>query len=198
MKERISGFSIKAKLILFSLCISLIPIASITTIYYLNAINELKRNKFNELRAVGESKKLHVLTFMQAKRDLAVDFSSDGFIRDAVKKINEYKSPPDVVNALNRHLSENKKPLDPHITSIEIANKNGIIIASTNGILMGRDAWDVSNYEAFKQSIDKGCGKTFVDRPSYCASANANVLPIYSPIISKVINGAEYNTFPKK
>lgn len=184
MKEKFSWFSIKAKLILFSLCISLVPIASITTIYYRNVINELERNKFNELRAVGESKKLHVLTFMQAKRDRAVDLSSDGFIRDAVKKINEYESLPDVANALSRYLSETKKPLDPDIASIEIANTNGRIITSTNKILTGRDAWDLSNVEAFKQSIDKGYGKTFVDRPSYCALANANVLPIYSPIIS--------------
>ncbi|MDO8141075.1 MAG: diguanylate cyclase [Candidatus Brocadiales bacterium] len=181
MKEKISGFSIKAKLILFSLCISLIPIATVTAIYYLNAANELKRNKFDELRAVGKSKKLHVLSFIQAKRDRAADFSSDGFVREFVKKINEYKSLPDAVNALNRHLMENKKPLDPHITSIEIANKNGIVIASTHEALMGND---VSNYEGFKQSINKSYGSTFVDRPGYCDTANANVLPMYSPIIS--------------
>jgi diguanylate cyclase (GGDEF)-like protein/PAS domain S-box-containing protein len=115
---------------------------------------------------------------MQAKRDRVVDFSSDGFIRNAVKKINESKSLP---NVLNRHLSENKKPLDPHITSIEIANKKGIVIASTHEVLMGND---VSNYEAFKRSIDKGYGKTFVGRPGYCSAANANVLSIYAPIIS--------------
>ncbi|MBI2471160.1 MAG: diguanylate cyclase [Planctomycetes bacterium] len=181
MKEKITRFSIKTKLVIFSLCISLIPITSVTTIYYFNAVNELKRNKFDELRAVGKSKKLHIMSFVQAKRDRAVDFSSDGFIRESVKKINEYKSPPDVVNTLNRHLLENKKPLDPHITSIEVANKNGIVIASTHEALMGSV---VANYEGFKQSINGGYGNAFVDPPGYCDTANANVLPVYSPIIS--------------
>src|SRR3990167_4860497 len=112
--------TIKSKLILFSLCISLIPISVITTVYYINARSTLKNHTLRELTAIAESKRIHIMSFMNGKRGRAVDFSSDGFIRDGLEAISQGRGRPNAVADLNRHLKSNKKRLDPHIVAIDV------------------------------------------------------------------------------
>src|SRR3989338_10499961 len=81
--------SIKGKLLLFALCISLIPIAVITSVYYLNARSTLKRETLDWLTAVAESRKAHVMEFLEAKKGRAIDFSSAGVIKDSLEKRSE-------------------------------------------------------------------------------------------------------------
>ncbi len=152
--------SIKAKLILFTLCISLIPISIITTIYYLNARSALKKQILRELTAIAESKKLHVETFLNAIKVRTADFSSDGFIRDSLNKINhEGLLKQDAVINLNKHLKDNKLPLDPDIAAITILDKAGMVIASTVESTIGKD---LSDYEVYVHVIDKDINKVFI------------------------------------
>ena len=143
-------YSLKAKLLILGLCISLIPIATITTISYFNARNAMKRQIMQDLTAVAESRKAHVLEFLEAKEGRTIDFCSDGFIRDSLEKINRGVSlRQDNVTALNRHLSMNKMPLDPYIAAIEVVDMDGKVTASTNETMIGRD---VSGQEIYKKS----------------------------------------------
>ncbi len=80
--------SIKGRLLIFSLCISLIPIFAITTMGYFHATRTLKKQTLEWLTAVAESRKIHAQSFMEAKSGRAVDFGSDGFIRDTLETIN--------------------------------------------------------------------------------------------------------------
>ncbi len=59
--------SIKAKLLIFILCISLIPISVDATVNYLNARSALKRQIMQDLTAVAESRRAHVLAFMDVR-----------------------------------------------------------------------------------------------------------------------------------
>ncbi len=81
--------SIKHKLIVFTLCISLVPISVIALVYYIYARNELRQQINEKMIAIAESKKLHVDTFLKAIENRAVDFSSDGFIRRNLSIINQ-------------------------------------------------------------------------------------------------------------
>ena len=74
------------------------------------------------------------ITHLEAR---AMDFSSDGFIRDVTKKIIQENSDTDVED-LAYHLITNKKSLDKTISSIYILDLNGRVIASTDRSEIGR------------------------------------------------------------
>ena len=80
--------SIKSKLLIFGLCISLIPIAIITNIFYFYASSALKEQTIRWLKAVAEARESHVIEFIEAKKARATDFASDGFIRDNLEKVS--------------------------------------------------------------------------------------------------------------
>ncbi|MEK6622040.1 MAG: hypothetical protein AABZ13_06120, partial [Planctomycetota bacterium] len=123
--------SIKGRLIFFSLCISLIPIAVITTTYYFNARRILTRHEQDEMASIVELKKRRVLCFLDARSGRVIDFSSDGFIKDSLEAITRGGVHKDeAIIGLSRHLSTNKKPLDHYIMAIAVVNKDGKVIAS--------------------------------------------------------------------
>ncbi|MFQ5956492.1 MAG: HAMP domain-containing protein, partial [Candidatus Brocadiales bacterium] len=177
--------SIRGKLLIFGLCISLIPIAIITTIYYFNARNTLKKQTLEWLTAVAESRKIHLLEFMEGRKGRVIDFSSDGFIRDSLKKINRGKSlnKDEAVIALNRHLSVNKKPLDPRIAEIAVLDTNGNVVASTSEKLIGKD---MSGQEIFMQAIVKSHKETHVLPPRYIPFLDMNCICVSAPLVSRV------------
>ncbi|MEE9558419.1 MAG: diguanylate cyclase, partial [Candidatus Brocadiales bacterium] len=176
--------SIKGKLLIFSLCISLIPIAVITNVYYLNARSALRRQIMQDMTAIAESKKAHVIEFLEAKRGRTVDFSSDGFIRDSLEKINLGEFPKqDNVIALNRHLLRNKKPLDPYIEGIEVVDMDGRVVAATHGTLIGQDI-SVKNV-AFRRARDKGYTETCFGQPHYTPYLDADTICIATPITTR-------------
>ncbi|MFQ5957318.1 MAG: cache domain-containing protein, partial [Candidatus Brocadiales bacterium] len=176
-------WSIKGRLILFSLCISLIPIAVITTIYYLNARNTLKKQTMERLEAVAESKKTHILQFMENKKGRAVDFSSDGFIRDSLEEINRGESPKqDNVSALNRHLSVNKRPLDTYIEGIEVVNLKGKVVASTHEAMIGND---VSSHNQYIRIVTEGYSEPYVGQPHYSPYLDAMCICVSAPLTSR-------------
>ncbi|OHC04772.1 MAG: hypothetical protein A3H23_04570 [Planctomycetes bacterium RIFCSPLOWO2_12_FULL_40_19] len=177
------GLSIKCKLLLFTLCISLIPIASITTLYYINAHNIIKQHKLDDLTAIAESRKIHIMSFLEAKKDRALDYSTDGFIREKLETINhgDFYSKKEAVIALNRHLSVNKKPIDHHIIAINIVNRYGKIVASTNETLIGRD---IPDQEAIAKIMDKIYDKPCISQPYYTPLLNTKCIDVSAPIIS--------------
>ncbi|MGR3175542.1 MAG: sensor histidine kinase [Candidatus Scalindua sp.] len=157
--------SIETRLLVFGLCISLIPISIITTIYYLNARSALKEQILKDFHAIAESKKIQTLFFMEARKDRAIDFSSDGFIRDSLEKINRGDIEKDkVVITLNKHLLLNKKPLDHYLVAIDVVGIDGTIVSSTVGESIGRKVCD---YEEFLQLINGVYGDIYINEPHY-------------------------------
>ncbi len=172
------GLSIKNKLLIFALCVSLIPITILTVIGYINAMSFLKQQKLQELVAMSESKKLHLLDILDAKKARTIDFGSDGFIRDSQHIITSAKDQSDAVARLTSHLKINKKPLDPHIIAIAIVDTKGKVIASTNETWTGED---MSDDEVFTRGIIE----TYVDKPGYLSYLDTKCILISSPILSK-------------
>ncbi len=158
--------SLKAKLLIFALCVSLIPISIITTLYYLNARSTIEQQTLNWLTAVAESKKIHVLSFLDSKKGRVIDFSSDGFIRDSLEEISNRETQNNAIPLLNKHLKQNKESLDSHITSIAVLDINGLVVASTTEEWIGMD---MSKGDIFKRCIGKNYGEAYVAK-SYSAS----------------------------
>ncbi len=171
--------SIKYKLIVFTLCISLIPISAITAIYYLNAKSTAEKQILQKLTAVAESKKMHIVSFIEAKKGRVIDFSSDGFIRDSLESIYQRGYQGYAGINLKGHLDSNKKPLDPHIMAIAIADMDGKIVASTNDAMIGKD---VSKQEIFIKSIGKNYGEAYVGQSYDAPYLNASCIFIAAPL----------------
>lgn len=189
MRKETRRRSIKTKLILFSLCISLIPIAVITTIYYLNTRNTLKKYTLNNLTTIVEFKKHHIISFINAKKERTIDFSSDGLIKRSLEIIGREGSlSKGSVHALNRHLSANKKSLDTSLIAITVIDNNREIIAATDEHLVGTN---VFHNKQFAQNTEKNNNTALVSvlQPYFCSIYNVNCLSIIAPVSSSRVRG---------
>ncbi|WKZ15806.1 MAG: hypothetical protein QY317_00595 [Candidatus Jettenia caeni] len=165
--------SIKGKLIVFGLSISLIPIAIITSIYCLHVKSILTYQVTEKLKAVAESKEQHVLAFMERVKIRVADFSTDGYIRTKVKTIvHGGDADRRMTLGLDRHLSENKMPLHRRFVAVVIVDRYGKVISSTNEKLLGKD---MSGQDAFVQGMKQGYGESYVGQPT------SPYLPTYLP-----------------
>ncbi|HHT9134499.1 MAG TPA: diguanylate cyclase [Candidatus Avalokitesvara rifleensis] len=179
-------YSLKGRLLLFGLCISLIPIVITTTIYYLNARGKLKKEALNELAVILELKKAYLFSYLQKIQTRAVDFSSDGFIRDSLEKINQGGVGKEEIAALNRHLEVNKRSLDPYLGAIAVVDRSGRVVASTSEAWRGED---ISKQEVFSQGIGLSPGKTYVRTLIFCPYIKKYCTDISTPLTS--VTGGE-------
>lgn len=136
---------------------------------------------FEDFRAIAESRKLHVRTFMETIKGRTTNFSSDGFIRSTLEKITaESDVAGETVNNLNKHLVVNKKPLDRFLRAIFITNMQGRVVASTDEKLIGMD---MSDCEEFEHGVHCGYGVACVSKPHYSPHLDANGLFVSSAVL---------------
>ncbi|KKO20114.1 MAG: PAS domain-containing protein [Candidatus Brocadia sp.] len=174
--------SIRGKLLVLTLCISSLPIATISTIYYLTAKHTLRRQVLEQLKAVAASKRLHIQAFMEIKKMRTADFSSDGFIQNSLETIiRKNAGRGSRAGNLNRYLAKKKLPLDGHLIAIAIADRDGKVVASTNKTLIGRD---MSAQEIFLQAKNLDYGQTYM-KPRHASYLAANCILSSAPIRSQ-------------
>ncbi|MBI5892687.1 MAG: EAL domain-containing protein [Deltaproteobacteria bacterium] len=133
-------FSILQKTFL-GVVIILIPIL-ITFLITYNLIKEhLKKGVLNNITALAEVYEGQVYQFLDMTKGRALDFSSDGFIRESLQKIidGQRNDKISAVEPLNEHLIKNKMSLDKTIYAIHVISLNGRITASTDKSAIGRD-----------------------------------------------------------
>jgi len=140
---------ISTKLIAFMILLSVIPLVITGFLVFYQSKNALERQIFTDLQALAASKQGQIFAYLDAVESRTQDFSSDGFIRDSLREIIASRSP-DTVNALNRHLTYNKKSLDENIIGIFIIDKDGMIVSSTDDAEIGDNEADD---EYFKQGL---------------------------------------------
>lgn len=175
--------SIKSRLLIFGLCMSLMPIAVITTIYYYTAKTPLKCHQLEELKAIAKLKEMYIQSFLTAKKGRAADFSSDGFIRDSIEGLNRGDSDRDtVLKALNSHLLLNKKSVDPQLVAVAIADPAGRLIASSDGAMMGKV---ISGCKVFQQIINKTRKESCIALSPCNPHFGSNLMFIYAPVFSQ-------------
>lgn len=131
---------IKGKLIAFILLISILPLIASVYFVFTSLKNNLQKQIANDLILVAESQEGQIFTYLETKKGRAIDFASDGFIRDAVQTIagNPEKSAS-TTEALNRHLRTNKMSLDKAVYGINVIDLNSKIIASTDDAEIGKN-----------------------------------------------------------
>ena len=175
-------WSIKRKLLIFALCISLIPILVITILFYLSARGSVEKQINQKMIAVAESKALHIEAFLKTIRGRTIDFCSDGYIRDKLDIINQkVLLEQDAVVDLSSHLKNNKMPLDPDIASITVLNTTGTVVASTIKSVIGND---FSNHEEFVHIVSKNKKEVFTHRPHFQKYLNHNSMEVAAHVTS--------------
>ena len=135
--------SIRLKLLITFMAIAIIPMLLVSALSFYGAQKSLREASLNDLRALAAAKKIAVLEYLSGKKGRAIDFASDGFIRDQAELITKSADTREKILAsrlLNSHLKINKKPLDEEIVEIRALDLKGGIIATSEGeFLLGLD-----------------------------------------------------------
>lgn len=176
-------FSIKSRLLIFSLCISLIPITIITTLYYLHARHTLKKQTMEWMTAVAESRKAHLLDFLEGKKSLveghAAELSNDRPLINSLRKIKRGEEvEQEVFIYQSEHLSVGKGVYS-YLLVMNIMDMNGRVVASTHRRMVGKD---VSDKEVF---IGGSKGTNVEPFGSSPFLEDAGCICISTPIISE-------------
>jgi len=80
--------SIRVKLIITFLAIAVIPIFLVGALSFFQAKASLEEAALDGLNVVTVAKKAEVMEYLMGKKGRAIDFASDGFIRDQVEFIS--------------------------------------------------------------------------------------------------------------
>ena len=142
-----SSFSIRTRLF-FIVGLTLVAIVANGLIDFRLSQNHLQAQTLENLVLMVDLQEGQVLNYLDKLKDRTTDFSSDGFIREELKKI--LAGDRQAITDLSRHLLENKQPLDPLIFGIHIMDINGKVVASSLGIEIGME--DMAMDEAFVQA----------------------------------------------
>ncbi|MBI5234531.1 MAG: HAMP domain-containing protein, partial [Deltaproteobacteria bacterium] len=149
----------------------ILPLALVSATVYNQGRHILEEEILSSLHIISAGLRSKLLLVLDMKKSRALDFSSDGFIRESLKNINSNIQPAKNSAALSTHLSKNKAPLDPDIYNILVFNKNGKVAASTNGSLAG-DAMEGKGYfERGKTAIAVSTIKSFMGERLFSISA---------------------------
>ncbi len=166
------NFSLLHKAVIAIVAI-LLPIFITFLIGYNHNKNEIKKSALSDLTVLAESFEGQVYLYLDSLKSRAIDFASDGFIRDELEKINAGKDPFD----LNNHLIKNKISLDKDIVEISIATLGGRIAASTRETSIGSDVSDSRSFILGKDS-------TIITNSMHEKSLDDHI-NISSPLVSK-------------
>jgi len=135
------NLKIAQKFLIYFLLVAIISIFATGYLSYKTAEEALRTQVLSDLSLVAEAKKYHLLDFLKYSQIRAIDFSSDGFIRDSVKDVL-ISQDKEIIEDLNQHLIKNKITLDKSIYGINILDLHGKVIASTLSSEIGHNESD--------------------------------------------------------
>lgn len=183
MTRMLKRFTIGWK-ILSSLTVLLLLSVGANYMIFVTQKDRISASVFNELALVTNAGKLALLDEIEGIRRRTVDFSSDGFIRDATKEIVT-SGDEAIERQLSAHLLKNKLSLDPVIYGINVLDNNGTIIASTDADEIGKDG---SKDPYYVQSEDLVYGTAYASdfTPTGHFKIDTVALVITAPLMDKM------------
>lgn len=132
--------SIRTKLFILFLAITVIPVVFITSVGLINMRDTLAGLTLDNLAIIAESKEAEIFSYFDKLRTRTEDFASDGFIRRSMEEIQGLpEGTPGVIDELKRHLRDRKQTLDKDIFFIDVLDVHGRIAASTHPLRVGLD-----------------------------------------------------------
>lgn len=148
--------------------------------------DNFRQQIFEDLVIVAELEEGYLLTFLESAKGRAIDFSSDGLIRDYTEKILTSKASfSGVVQSFNDHLINNKQSVDKTIKGIFVSDLDGKIIAATNADEVGKDESDDAYFRNI-MGANLGYGSAYISDVfvSYHFGTPDPVFLVAAPIFS--------------
>jgi len=180
MKNIISR-SMKAKLIVLSLAISIVPLVIVSAISYVSARNALRNGFIESFTAISQGKEESLTRYLRTKTKVTKSFATDIFIRTTLEKIEQHGADASLLTAeLNRYLSEDKSQIDSDVEMTSVLNTEGKIIASTENFLIGED----KSRDAY---FVEGKSRLYIKDP-YMSSTGKACIAVSMPIVGKSSN----------
>ncbi len=140
--------SIGRKLLFLTLGCVFVPLSIIGVIAVSNETATIRKHTLIALEIIADYAEQEINDLLKYLKGRTEDFSSDGFIRDSLEKLNHNESDSSmIVAALNKHLSKNKLPIIPNAVETFVLNTEGRVAASSDTSQIGKDhpssAWFV-------------------------------------------------------
>lgn len=177
------GFlSIKGRLFLFALCVSFIPIATVTTLYYLYARSVLKQQIQEDMKAAIGARAQCLLSSVKTLKAQTLESSSDGFIRKTLENlIRGADVNKNTAVELGRYFTANTALLTNRPIATLLVDKRGKIVWSSNEQMVGQD---VSDRKAFLRTLDNRCGEMTLNQPGDFPGSDASCISVTVPVFS--------------
>lgn len=170
--------SLTRKLIALVLGVSLISVAIVGYLSYASGKATIKRQFYDSLTSIVKSREAAVAFYLRSKTGRVRDFSSDGFIRKTLEKLNQETSAvKPLLEELNRHLLENKKSLDPEIYEIYVLDFHGKVVASSEQETIGTNRSGEAYFTKGKKGI-------YVTDTYRSVTKNKDLITVSAPIWS--------------
>ncbi|MFH1426515.1 MAG: ATP-binding protein [Candidatus Kerfeldbacteria bacterium] len=150
------------KILIYIIVLVTIPTLANSYLNYQTARTNLTEQILHDLELTAETEAGYVLEFMNSAEKRAVDFSSDGFIRDSVGQIHQ--GDEKTAAALSNHLIDNKQSLTTTIYGINVFNRSGNVIASTDKNELSRRG---DTHAGFTASRDADYGTAYTGDIAY-------------------------------
>ena len=126
------------RLLVILLVLFVVPIGYLSWRLIVREEAEIHSRTLTLLQTMAEGMEAQLLEFRHYLKGRTQDFSSDGFIRDAVAEITRQPDGNrETVVALNRHLAFNKQPIMPEIEETFVIDLNAVVVASSQAVNLG-------------------------------------------------------------
>lgn len=171
---------------------SLIPMLIIGILSFEHTKKSLETTVLDGLETIAEFKEGELFLYLEKIKATTTNFASDGLIRDSLETINSTPEAADkATRTLNKHLLENKLPLNPDLLLIDVIDSSGQIKSSSDS---KRTGLDKSTDSLFLKGI-KSIYISDIHRNNGDAMMIAVATPVWSRESPKKIIGSLVNHF---
>lgn len=129
------GFSLSVKVPL-AFVLVVVPVLVVFFFSYVNTKGRMEEMALRALKTFGQDREGYVLFFLEHHRERIVDFTTDAYVVDALKKI---RAGEDLSGELGAYLRDFKLPLDREFSRLDAVDLSGRVVASTDGNFVGAD-----------------------------------------------------------
>ncbi|MBI5147531.1 MAG: HAMP domain-containing protein [Parcubacteria group bacterium] len=173
---------IKTKILGGFLLLLAVSVSVVSAVAFWQFRNILRDQVLSDFVLTAETKEGYVMAFLDNLKGRVADFSSDGLIRDLTAEISAGKDGQ-ARDLLNRHLIQQKMPLDEFLLGINVIDLNGRVIASTREEEIGRDE---SADDYFIKAKELSYGEAYIpDIPASYHFEGRGTLAISASLIDK-------------
>ncbi len=168
------------RLLIILLVFFAVPIGFLSWRLIVHEEAAIHERTLTQLQTVADGVEAQLLEFLNYIKGRTQDFSSDGFIRDAVAEIiRQPDGNQEMITALNRHLAVNKQPIIPECEETFVTNLSGVVIASSQAANLG------SNY-ARAEFFGRGQTETYISDVFFDDLNGRNSWVVSTPLTDKV------------